>query len=57
MFICAHELGYAIFHPDANTHFLKKNTLFSTESIELEANFFAVRLLFSKKFLNEHISV
>lgn len=46
-FICAHELGHAIFHPDANTPFLKRQTLFSTDRIELEANFFAVNLLFS----------
>ena len=54
-FICAHELGHAIFHPDANTPFLKKHTLFSTERIEMEANFFAIRLLFSD--YEEHISV
>ncbi|WP_141771547.1 ImmA/IrrE family metallo-endopeptidase, partial [Bacillus licheniformis] len=47
-FICAHELGHAIFHPDANTPFLKRKTLFSTDQIELEANFFAI----SKKFFN-----
>lgn len=55
MFICAHELGHAIFHPSANTPFLKKNTLFSTDKIELEANFFAVRLLFSEHYFNEQI--
>ncbi|MEC1437381.1 ImmA/IrrE family metallo-endopeptidase [Bacillus sonorensis] len=46
-FICAHELGHAIFHPDANTPFLKRQTLFSTDRIELEANLFAINLLFS----------
>ncbi|QAT64677.1 ImmA/IrrE family metallo-endopeptidase [Bacillus glycinifermentans] len=46
-FTCAHELGHAIFHPDANTPFLKRQTLFSTDRIELEANFFAINLLFS----------
>ncbi|WP_338133377.1 ImmA/IrrE family metallo-endopeptidase [Bacillus sonorensis] len=46
-FVCAHELGHAIFHPDANTPFFKKQTLFSTDRIELEANFFAINLLFS----------
>ncbi|MDA7025018.1 ImmA/IrrE family metallo-endopeptidase [Bacillus sp. CLL-7-23] len=45
-FACHHELGHAIFHPDANTPFLKKNTLFSTDRIELEANFFAINMLF-----------
>ena len=56
-FICAHELGHAIFHPNANTPFLKKNTLFSTNKIELEANLFAVRLLFSEDFFNEQLSL
>lgn len=42
---CAHELGHAILHPDENTAFLKKNTLFSTDKIEVEANTFAVELL------------
>jgi Zn-dependent peptidase ImmA (M78 family) len=46
LFICAHELGHAIFHPDSNTPFLKKHTFFSTDHIEVEANTFAVELLF-----------
>lgn len=44
-FTCAHELGHAMLHPNTNTSFLKKNTLFSTEKIEREANTFAVELL------------
>jgi Zn-dependent peptidase ImmA (M78 family) len=55
MFICAHELGHAIFHPEANTPFLKKKTLFSTNRIELEANLFAVQLLFGNHPLHEPI--
>ena len=47
IFTCYHELGHAIFHPDASTPFLKKNTLFSTEKNEVEANSFAVGMLFS----------
>lgn len=46
-FTCYHELGHAILHPDANTSFLKKNTFFSTEKNEIEANYFAVGMLFS----------
>ncbi|MFB8734598.1 hypothetical protein ACEQPO_13950 [Bacillus sp. SL00103] len=34
-------------HSDSNTPFLKRHTFFSTEKIELEANFFAMHLLFS----------
>lgn len=51
-FICSHELGHAILHPDANTPFLKSSTLFSTDRIEVEANTFAVSLLFSKNHNN-----
>lgn len=41
-FTCAHELGHAIFHPDANTPFLRDNTLFSINRLEIQANTFAV---------------
>ena len=52
IFICGHELGHALLHPDSQTPFLKKNTFFSTEQIELEANYFAIQMIFS----NEHFS-
>jgi len=55
-FICAHELGHAICHPEFNTSFLKKHTLFSTDHIEIEANTFAVTLLFSHES-EESISI
>lgn len=45
LFICAHELGHAILHPEANTPFLKKHTLFTTDRIETEANIFAMSLI------------
>ena len=45
--VCAHELGHAIFHPDTNTPFLRANTFFSVSKLELEANKFAVDLLWS----------
>lgn len=53
-FICAHELGHAILHPNANTPFLKKNTFFSIERIEIEANTFAVELLLSDDVIYEY---
>ncbi|SDH22721.1 protein of unknown function [Aneurinibacillus thermoaerophilus] len=44
-FVCAHELGHAVLHPKSNTPFLRANTLFSVEKLEVEANTFAVELL------------
>jgi Zn-dependent peptidase ImmA (M78 family) len=44
-FVCAHELGHAVLHPKSNTPFLRANTLFSIEKLEVEANTFAVELL------------
>ncbi|MBA4538762.1 ImmA/IrrE family metallo-endopeptidase [Bacillus aquiflavi] len=53
-FVCAHELGHAILHHDANTPFLKKNTFYSTEKIEAEANAFAVELLIPDEVVYEY---
>lgn len=53
-FVCAHELGHAILHPRANTPFLKKNTFFSVDKIEVEANYFAVHLLLSNEDLKNY---
>jgi Predicted Zn peptidase len=52
-FVCAHELGHAILHPDMNTPFLKKRTLLSTDKIERQANSFAIELLMPDSFLEE----
>lgn len=49
LFTCAHELGHAMLHPDVNTTFLKANTLYSTDRLEVEANNFAVKLLFNQE--------
>lgn len=51
--VCAHELGHAIFHPNTNTPFLRANTFFSVSKLELEANKFAVDLLWSDDDLRE----
>lgn len=56
-FVCAHELGHAIEHPDSNTPFLKKKTLFSTAKIEREANVFAMNLLFMEKDLETQVTI
>lgn len=53
-FVCAHELGHSQLHPRVNTPFLRKNTLFSTDRIEVEANRFAINLLLSDKNPQEY---
>ncbi|OLN21615.1 hypothetical protein BTO30_14130 [Domibacillus antri] len=53
-FVCAHELGHAVLHPKANTPFLKRNTLFSVERMEVEANTFAVELLLPDEKIIEY---
>jgi len=45
LFTCGHELGHAIFHPNANTPFLINNTFYSVDKLERQANYFAARLL------------
>ena len=44
-FICAHELGHAVLHPNANTPFLEANTFFCVNKLEIEANRFAADLI------------
>lgn len=52
-FTCAHELGHAILHPNASTPFLRSQTLFSVDRLEIEANAFAVNLLVPDNLLLE----
>lgn len=56
---CAHELGHSILHPNANTPYLRANTLYSIDKLEVEANRFMVQLLIPdfemvEYFLNEY---
>ncbi|MGF9909383.1 ImmA/IrrE family metallo-endopeptidase [Brevibacillus porteri] len=44
-FALAHELAHHILHPGVNTPFLRKNTLFTVDKIEREANQFAIKLI------------
>lgn len=53
LFTCAHELGHAIMHPDLNTPFLKNNTFFSVDKLEVEANRFAIQMLYSDDYLKD----
>lgn len=54
LFTCAHELGHVILHTKTNTSFLKRNTFFSVDRIECEANTFAVEMLMTDSFIKEY---
>lgn len=45
LIVCAHELGHAILHTKLNTPFMRANTLFSIDKVEVQANTFAAYLL------------
>ncbi|MFJ7665558.1 ImmA/IrrE family metallo-endopeptidase [Lysinibacillus sp. NPDC097195] len=45
LIVCAHELGHAILHTKLNTPFMRTNTFFSVDKVEIEANTFAAHLL------------
>ena len=51
---CAHELGHALLHPNANTPFLRNSTFYSVDKLEIEANAFAAELLISDDDIDEH---
>ncbi|AFQ27626.1 ImmA/IrrE family metallo-endopeptidase [Bacillus thuringiensis] len=53
-FVCAHELGHAVLHPKANTPFLRNQTFFSVDRLEIEANTFAVELLLTDEMVSEY---
>lgn len=53
-FTCAHELGHLILHPKVNTPFLRKNTFYSIDRIEREANEFAVELLIPDEIIYQY---
>lgn len=56
-FTCAHELGHAILHPDASTPFLRSQTLFSVDKLEIEANTFAAELLIPDEIILENCNL
>lgn len=53
-YVLAHEIGHAIMHPNSNTPFLRKNTYFSVDKLEIQANKFAIELLLPDIFLLEN---
>lgn len=53
-FVCAHELGHAVLHPKSNTPFLRNQTFFSVDRLEVEANTFAVELLLTDESIDTY---
>ena len=45
MFVCAHELGHALLHPNDQTNKLSTYSAVSTLKKESEANYFATNLI------------
>lgn len=52
--VCAHELGHAVMHQGLNRVFMDAHTLVVTSRYEIEADHFAVDLLFSDEMLAEY---
>lgn len=53
-FVCAHELEHSILHADLNVPKLTRYTMFSRDKFEVQANTFAVELLFPDDLLREY---
>ena len=56
-FVCAHELGHIFLHRNMNRAFMDTYTLFVTNRYEIEANKFAVDLLFDDDELQEYLNL
>lgn len=60
LFTCSHELAHTVLHPKNNTPFLRAATLYSVEKLEIQANRFAIDLIFTddelQPFLNRCIT-
>lgn len=52
-FVCAHEIGHALLHRGYNRVFMDKHTYFSVNRYEIEANRFAVDLLYDDEELRD----
>ena len=50
-FVCAHELGHILMHRGINRIYMDVNTYFQTNRQEIEANHFAVELLYDDEDL------
>ncbi len=55
LFTCAHELAHSVMHPSLCTPFLRANTLLSVDRLEVEANRFAVDLIYSDEEMQDYL--
>lgn len=53
--VCAHELGHTLLHRGCNRIFMDKHTFFPTNRYEIEADRFAVDLLFDDEDLRDFL--
>ena len=54
-FVCAHEIGHALLHRGCNRIFMDTHTYFAVNRYEVEANRFAVNLLFDDTDLKDFL--
>ena len=54
-FVCAHEIGHALLHRGYNRIYMDSHTYFPTNKYEIEANRFAVDLLFDDDDLRDFL--
>ena len=54
-FVCAHEIGHALLHRGLNRVFMDSHTYFPTNRYEIDANHFAVDLLYDDDDLRDFL--
>lgn len=54
-FVCAHEIGHALLHRGCNRIFMDSHTYFAVNRYEIEANRFAVDILFDDDDLRDFL--
>ena len=54
-FVCAHEIGHALMHRGLNRIFMDSHTYFQTNRYEIDANRFAVDLIYEDDELREFL--
>ncbi|BBM13546.1 ImmA/IrrE family metallo-endopeptidase [Enterococcus mundtii] len=55
LYICCHELGHCIFHPNENTPQLSSTSIISEMKVEKEANYFATNLIIDGSHKELHL--